>query len=171
MVVHPGDAARVVARLRGGVVGVGGGEGAVGVALQEEVLDLGTDPRLVAGIGGALDQRLEDDAGCVGPRRALDVRVAMHDRQPLLDEGDRGEGGGIRDRHKVGVLGLLAHGADGVSGESDAVGGEHVDGLDGHQLGAGLTPQVDEEGEQESGACVPGEVHEFGVGHRCPVSY
>ena len=51
VVVHPGDAAGVVAGLRGGVGGVGGGQAAVGVAAQQEVLDLGADPRLEAGVG------------------------------------------------------------------------------------------------------------------------
>ena len=152
VVVHPGDATGVVTGLGGGVGGVGGGQGAVGVAREQEVLDLGADPRLEAGVGRALDQRLQDDAGCVRPRLALDVGVAVHDRQPLLDEGDRGEGRRVRDRHQVGVLGLLAHGADGVSGESDALGGEQVDGLDGHQLRARLAAQVDEQREDEPGA-------------------
>ena len=54
VVVHPGDAAGVVAGLGGGVGGVGGGQAAVGVAGQQEVLDLGADPRFEAGVGGAL---------------------------------------------------------------------------------------------------------------------
>ncbi len=54
VVIHPGDAAGVVAGLGGGVGGVGDRQAAVGVAVQQEVLDLGADPRLEAGVGGSL---------------------------------------------------------------------------------------------------------------------
>ena len=53
------------------------------------------------------------------------------------------------NRHHVRVFGLLAHGTDGVAGETDALGGKQVDSLDGHQLRARLAPQVDEQREDE----------------------
>ncbi len=56
---------------------------------------------------------------------------------------------GVRNGHQVGVLGLLAHGADGVAGEADALGRQQVDGLDGHQLRARLSAQVDEQRQDE----------------------
>ena len=87
--------------------------------------------------------------GAYGHGSPFDVRVAVHDGQAVLDERDRGERRRVRDRHQVGVFGLLAHGADGVSGEPDALGGEQVDGLDGHQLRARLSAQVDEQREDE----------------------
>ena len=124
VVIHPGDAAGVVTGLGRGVGGVGGGQAAVGGAGQQEVLDLGADPGFEAGVGGPLDQRLEDDPRRVRPRLALDMRIAVHDRQALFDERDRGERRGVRDRHQVGVLGLLAHRADGVAGEADSLGGQ-----------------------------------------------
>ena len=164
MVIHPGDAARVVARLGGGVGGVRGGEAAVGVAGQQEVLDLGADPRLESGVGGPLDQRLEDDAGRVRPRLALDVRVAVHDRQAVLDERNRRERRRIRNGHQVRVFRLLADGADGVAGEADTLGGEEIDGLDGYQLRARLTAQVDEQREDELRSGLFGQGGEVG-GH------
>src|SRR4051794_15208395 len=51
--------------------------------------------------------------------------------------------------HQVGVLGLLTHRTDGIAGESDAIGGQQIDRLDGHQLGAGLSPQLDKQREDE----------------------
>ena len=164
VVVHPGDAAGVVTRLVGGVGGVGGRQAAVGVAVQQEVLDLGADPRLEPGVGGTLDQRLEDDPRCVRPRLAVDVRVAVHDRQPVLDERDRGERRRIGDRHQVGVFGLLADRADGVPGEADALGGQQLDGLDRDQLGARLPAQVDEQREDELRPGLVGHCGEVG-GH------
>lgn len=149
MVVHPGDAARVVAGLCGGVVGVGGGQCAVGAATQQEVFDFGADPRFEARVGCLGDHRLENDARREGPRFAVDMWVAVHDRQSLLEERDRGERVWIWNGHQVRVFGLLADGADGISGESDTLGGEQVDGLDRHQLGARLAAQVDEQGENE----------------------
>ena len=149
MVVHPGDAAGVVAGLRGGVGGVGDREAAVGVAVQQEVLHLGADPRLEAGVGGALDERLEDDARRVGPRLAVDVRVAVHDGEAVLDERDRRERRRVRNGHQVRVFGFLADRADGVAGEADALGGQQVDGLDRDQLRARLSAQVDEQREDE----------------------
>ena len=149
VVVHPGDAAGVVAGLRGGVGCVRDRQAAVGISVQQKVLHLGAHPRLESGVGGPLDQRLEDDTRRVGPRLAVDVRVAVHDGQPVLDERDGGEGRRVRDGHHVRILGLLAHGADGVAGETDALGGEQVDGLDRNEFRARLASQVDEQREDE----------------------
>ena len=119
------------------------------LAMQQEVLDLSADPRLEAGVGRLRNQRLEDDPRRVGPRFAVDVRVAVHDGQSVLEERNGCERAGVRNRHQVGVFGLLADGADGIARESDSLGGEEVDGLDRHQLGARLASQVDEQREDE----------------------
>ncbi len=79
------------------------------------------------------------------------VRIAVHQREPVPDERDRGERRGIRDGDQVGILGFLSHGADRVTGEADALGGELVDGFDGNEFGAGFPAQVDEQGEDELG--------------------
>ena len=52
VVIHPGDAAGVVTGLGGGVGGVRDRQAAVVVAAQQEVLDLGADPRFESGVGG-----------------------------------------------------------------------------------------------------------------------
>ena len=77
--------------------------------------------------------------------------------RPSLMKGIGVKEAGSGMRHDVGVLGLLAHGADGVAGEADALGCEQLDGLDRHQLGARLAAQVDEQREDELGARVPCE--------------
>ena len=93
--------------------------------------------------------------GAYGHGLPVDVRVAVHDRQAVLDERDRCERRRVRDRHQVGVFGLLPDGADGVAGETDALGGEQIDGLDRDQLRARFSAQVDEQREDELGSGVP----------------
>ena len=55
---------------------------------------------------------------------------------------------GARDR-RDGAKKLLAHGTDGVAGETDALSSEQVDGLDRNQFRARLASQVDEQREDE----------------------
>jgi len=91
----------------------------------------------------------------------------MDDGEAVLDERDRRERRRIRNRHHVRVFGFLAHGADGVSREANAFGGEQVDGLDGHQLRARLASQVDEQREDELRSRLFGQCGEFG--HAFPI--
>lgn len=164
MLIHPGDAARVVTGLGGGVGRVGSGQNTIGVAPQQEILDLGAHPGFESGVGGALDQALQDHPGCIRPRCAPDMGVAVHQGEALFDERNRGERGRIGDRDQVGIFGLLAHGTDGVAGEADALGGQEFDGFDGNQFGAGLSAQVHEQREDELGTGLFGEGGEIG-GH------
>ena len=55
VVVHAGEAADVVAGPVGVVGRVCGDQRAAGVALEQEVLDLGANPGLEAGVGGLRD--------------------------------------------------------------------------------------------------------------------
>ena len=71
---------------------------------------------------------------------------------------DAGSGNG----HQVGVFGLLAHCADGIAGEPDALGGQQVDGLDRDELRARLAPQVDEQREDELRSCLLGQFRQRG---------
>ncbi len=87
--------------------------------------------------------------GAYGHGSPLTCGIAVDDGQAVLDERDRRERRRVRNRHQVRVFGLLAHGADGVTGEADALGGQQVDGLDRDELCARLTAQVDEQREDE----------------------
>ena len=166
MVVHTGEPADVVAGPVGIVGRVGGDERAVGVSLEQEVLDLRADPRFEPGVGGLRDQRLEDVPRGERPRLALDVGIAVDDRQALLDEGNRQERRDVGDGDEVGVLGLLPDRADRVAGETDSVVGQFVDGFDRYEFRARLATQVDEHGEDELGVVDLAEFREgLGVSH------
>ncbi len=163
VLVHAGEAAGVVAGALGGVLGVGRAECAVRAALDEEVLDLGADLELQAQLGGSRELLAEDDPGREGPRCALDVRVAVHDRQPRPQEGHRHVGRRVGDGDEVGVLGFLPHGADGIAGEAHAVGLQLLDRLDRDELGARLAGEVDEQGEDELDAVRAGLRGQIGL--------
>ena len=146
MVVHAGQAAGVVAGLRGGVADVGGGEPAGRVAADQEVLHLGADVEVHVGLA---QYRLEDHARSEGPGCAADVRVAVDEGEAVADPGQGCVRRRVGHRDQVGVAGRLPDRTHGETGEPDAVGLEGLGGLDGDELGAGLAGEVDEQGEEE----------------------
>jgi hypothetical protein len=83
MVVHPGQPAGVVAGAGVDILDVGRRQPSVRIPRDEEVLDLGPDEELQLLGPCALEQRLEDHARGKRPWLALDMRVAVHQRQPL----------------------------------------------------------------------------------------
>ena len=160
VLVHAGDAAGVVAGAGRIVAGVGGAQRPVVVPVHQEVLHLGAHLGLHALLLQPRQGALEDDPRRVGPRLTVDVRIAVDDGQPLLDEGDRGEGGEVRDGDEVSILGLLADQACGVAGEAHGAGLEFIGGFDRHQLGAGLAGHVHEGGQEEADVVGAGNVGE-----------
>ena len=166
VVVHPGHAAGVVARLVRVVGGVRRHQAPAGVPLEQEVLDLGPGVRREPGGRRLLDHRTQDHPRRERPRLPQHVRVAVDQREPLLDERDRRERRDVRDRHQVGVLGLLPHRPHGVPREPDALGGELLDRLDRHELGARLPGEVDEQREDELRAVLVGQGGQLARLHR-----
>ena len=147
-VERPGERADVVTRLLEGVERVRDLDPAVLGLADEEVLELAADLELEAGVGGALDLAPQDRPRAVGPRLALDGRVAGEPGDLRLPR-QPGEAGDVGHRDQVRVVGRLADVAGGVAGESGAVGEQAVELLRRHQLGARLRVHVDELREQE----------------------
>ena len=150
VVVHASDATRVVAGTESFVLRIGGGEAAMLVPVDEEVLDLGPDLRAESALGQPGEGALQDDAGGVRPRLAVDVRVAVDDREPFADEGDGCVGVEVGHGDEVGVVRLLPDEAGGESREAEFACFEFVGRRNRHEFRAGLAVEVDEHGEDEA---------------------
>jgi hypothetical protein len=164
VVEHAGDAAGVVAGLGAVVALVGGGDPALLVLVEQEVLDLRADLADEAVLGEAGDRLLQDDPRRVRPRLAVHVRVAVHDREALPDERDRGVGVEVGDRDQVGVLRALPDEAGGEAREPELPVLQLVGGGRRDELGAGLPVQVHEQGEDEPDAVGLRPLAEGGAG-------